>query len=64
MITEFSIAGVFLPPFLLYLALAWPVFFVIRRALTYAGVFRLVWHPALVEIAILVGIVALLIIYL
>ncbi|QGF91724.1 DUF1656 domain-containing protein [Pseudomonas sp. CFSAN084952] len=63
MLSEFSIAGVYIPPFLLYVMLAWPVFLGVRKTLTYIGVFRNVWHPALVEIAILIGIVALLILY-
>jgi len=63
MLSELSIAGIYLPPLLLYLAAALPLFVATRALLTRAGVLRFVWHPALFEFAILLAIVALLLLF-
>ncbi|MBB6505214.1 hypothetical protein F4693_002201 [Sphingomonas endophytica] len=63
MLSEVSIAGIYLPPLLLYLAATLPLFAGLRVLLTRAGVLRFVWHPALFELAILLALVALLILF-
>lgn len=63
MLSEVSIAGIYLPPLLLYLAAALPLFAALRALLTRAGVLRFVWHPALFEFAVLLALVALLILF-
>lgn len=63
MLSEVSIAGIYLPPLLLYLAAALPLFAGLRALLTRAGVLRFVWHPALFEFAVLLALVALLILF-
>lgn len=63
MLSEVSIAGIYLPPLLLYLAAALPLFAGLRALLTRAGVLRFVWHPALFEFAVLLALIALLILF-
>ncbi|MEH3120718.1 MAG: DUF1656 domain-containing protein [Sphingomonas phyllosphaerae] len=63
MLSEVSIGGIYLPPLLLYLAAALPLFAGLRALLTRAGVLRFVWHPALFEFAVLIALVALLILF-
>jgi hypothetical protein len=63
MLSEFPVAGIYLPPLLLYLAAALPLFAAMRVLLTRAGVLRFVWHPALFEFALLVALVALFLLY-
>lgn len=63
MLSEVSIAGIYLPPLLLYLVAALPIFAGVRAVLTRAGALRFAWHPALFEFAILLAILALLILF-
>lgn len=63
MLSEVSIAGIYMPPLLLYLVAALPIFAGVRAALTRAGVLRFAWHPALFEFAILLAILAMLILF-
>lgn len=63
MLSEVSVGGIYLPPLLLYGLAALPIFLVVRGLLARAGVLRLVWHPALVELAVLLLIVALLLLF-
>ena len=63
MLSEVSIAGIYLPPLLLYLAAALPLFAATRALLARAGVLRFVWHPALFEFAVLLALVALLLLF-
>lgn len=63
MLSEVSIAGIYLPPLLLYLAAALPLFAGLRALLTRAGVLRFVWHPSLFEFAVLLALIALLILF-
>lgn len=63
MLSEVSVGGVYLPPFLLYFLAALPIFVLARSLLARSGVIRLAWHPALFELAILLAIVALLILF-
>lgn len=63
MIGELDLYGVFLPPLLLWLALALPLSAALRRLLDRAGAYRFVWHRPLFDLALLVvvlgGVVAL-----
>jgi hypothetical protein len=49
MIGEFSLAGVFVPAFLVSAALAFLLVSVAKRVLRLARFYRLVWHPALFD---------------
>ncbi len=64
MIKEVDLLGVFVPPLLLYVALAGLIWLPLRFALERAGFYRLVWHPALFNLAAyaiaLAGVVAVL----
>ncbi|MHC2103865.1 DUF1656 domain-containing protein [Methylobacterium sp. CM6246] len=61
MLSEVAIGGVYLPPILVYLVAALPLFAGLRAVLDRAGVLRFAWHPALLECALLLATVALLI---
>ncbi|TCP33708.1 DUF1656 domain-containing protein [Sphingomonas sp. BK235] len=63
MLSEVPVAGIYLPPLLFYLAAALPLFVALRALLTRAGVLHFVWHPALFELAVLLALVALLILF-
>jgi hypothetical protein len=54
MIKEVDLGGVYVSPFLAYMAVTGMVWFLIRRALDRAGFYRLVWHPALFNTALYV----------
>ncbi len=54
MIKEVDLAGVYLSPFLAYMALTGMVWYVTRLVLDRAGFYRLVWHPALFNTALYV----------
>lgn len=56
--TEVNFAGVYLPPLLLYLIAALPVFVGTRALLTRTGVLRFVWHPGQMECAVYLAILA------
>lgn len=64
MIKEVDLFGVFLPPLLLYAGLAALLWLPLRFALERVGFYRLVWHPALFNLAVyaitLAGVVAVL----
>lgn len=51
MIKEVDVLGVFAPPLLLYAGLAALALWPLRHALERAGFYRLVWHPALFNLA-------------
>lgn len=51
MIGEASFYGVFIPWLMLLAFGALALFFVVRRLLAAAGLYRWVWHPALFDIA-------------
>jgi hypothetical protein len=57
MIGEFSIFGVFVAPLLVWILLALPLAAVLRRLLEWLGVYRLVWHRPLFDLALLVLVV-------
>ncbi len=54
MIGEFAIDGVFLSSVLVSAVIALAASFVLRRVLSKAGAYRLVWHPALFDTALFV----------
>lgn len=51
MIKEIDLFGVFVPPLLLYAALAALIWAPLRIVLERAGFYALVWHPALFNLA-------------
>ncbi|MGC4075884.1 MAG: DUF1656 domain-containing protein [Rubrivivax sp.] len=63
MLSEFSLAGICLPPFFVYACVALPAYLGIRFALARGGVLRWVWHPGLFEFAISLCLVSMLILY-
>jgi len=54
MLREISLFGAFVPSLLLYFLAAIPLFSVIDRVASPLGLYRLVWHPPLVRLAIFV----------
>jgi hypothetical protein len=54
---EVDLAGVFVTPLLLWLLAALPVAAVLRRLLRRLGVYRLVWHRPLFDVALLVVVI-------
>lgn len=63
MFSEFSLAGVYLPPFFIYACIAVPLFLSLRFLLVRCGLHRWVWHPALFEFAISLCLISVLILY-
>lgn len=63
MLSEVSIAGIYLPPLFIYLCFTWPLFLVARLCLLHTGLLRHVWHPALVEFSLSFILLAVLILY-
>lgn len=53
MIGEFDIGGVFIPSILVWAVVAFIISLFVRRLLTLAGFYRLVWHRGLFELALL-----------
>ncbi|MBE5272091.1 DUF1656 domain-containing protein [Stenotrophomonas sp. B2] len=63
MLSEFSFAGIYLPPFFAYACLALPIYLGLRFVLARSGVLRWIWHPGLFEFAISLCLVSLLVLY-
>jgi hypothetical protein len=63
MLSEVSIAGVYIPPFLLYIVAATPAFLLLKTIMARTGLLRTVWHPALFEFALSLSIVSLLVLF-
>lgn len=61
MLKEVDIAGIYLPPMALYLAVAVVIFLVLRRGLDWIGAGRLLWHRPLCDLALFVSILSLLV---
>jgi hypothetical protein len=51
---DFSLFGVFVPKILVLALVAYGLNLVLKRVLAGAGVYRLVWHPALFDLALFV----------
>ncbi|MBQ2647227.1 DUF1656 domain-containing protein [Achromobacter sp. SIMBA_011] len=63
MLSEFSLAGIYLPPFFAYACLALPIYLGLRFVLARSGMLRWVWHPGLFEFALSLCLVSLLVLY-
>ncbi|KWE62784.1 hypothetical protein WL77_23675 [Burkholderia ubonensis] len=64
MLSEFAVAGIYLPPFFVYACVTVPLYMGVRTALARIGLLRGVWHPALFEFAVSLVLVAALVLYL
>jgi protein AaeX len=53
MLRELSIDGVLVSPLLPYFVATIPVFWLVDKLLQRFGFYRLVWHPALVRLALI-----------
>lgn len=51
MIKEIDLFGVFVPPLMLYVAVAGLLWAPLRFVLERAGFYRIVWHPALFNLS-------------
>ena len=51
---DFSLFGVFVPKILVLAIIAYGVNLMLKRALASAGFYRIVWHPALFDLALFV----------
>ena len=51
MLSEFAVAGIYVPPLFVYVVAAAPACWLVR-APERSGLSRRVWHPALFEIAV------------
>lgn len=56
---ELDLGGVFIPPLLAFAFLAALPFAALRKLFQFAGLYRLVWHRALFDIALYVGLIGL-----
>lgn len=54
MIKEVDLFGIYVPPMFAYAAVAAVIWIVLRRVLGAIGFYRLVWHPALFNVALYV----------
>ena len=54
MFGDFDIFGVYVPRILVLALVAYVLNLVLRRILARAGLYRLVWHPALFDLALFV----------
>jgi hypothetical protein len=52
MIGEFNIYGIYLPWLLVLAVLTLAISWAVRRLLAIVGFYRLVWHPALFDVAL------------
>ena len=52
MLSEFSLGGIYLPPFFVYACITLPIYLGVRFVLAHSGVLRWVWHPGLFEFAL------------
>jgi len=54
MLREISLFGALVPSLLLYFLTAIPLFLLVDRLASPLGLYRLVWHPPLVRVALFV----------
>jgi hypothetical protein len=55
MLREIGLCGALVPSLLLYFLAAIPLFLVLDRLVSPLGLYRLVWHPPLVRLALFVS---------
>jgi protein AaeX len=63
MLSEADVGGIYVAPFMIYVATTVPVFLLLRAILARTGVLRWVWHPALFEFALSLSILSLLVLF-
>ena len=63
MLSEFSAAGIYLPPFFVYACVAMLIYLGLRSLLTRCGALMWVWHPGLFGLALSLCIVSMLILF-
>jgi uncharacterized protein DUF1656 len=61
MLREISLFGALVPSLLLYFLTAIPLFLLVDRLASPLGLYRLVWHPPLVRLALFVCVFAALV---
>lgn len=52
MLDEVNFLGIYFSGALVAAGVAWVVLMIVRRLLRWIGFYRLIWHPALVDIAL------------
>jgi hypothetical protein len=52
MLDEVNFLGIYFSGALVAAGVAWIVLMIVRRLLRWVGFYRLIWHPALVDIAL------------
>jgi protein AaeX len=52
MLDEVNFLGIYFSGALVVAGVAWLVLMIVRRLLRWVGFYRLIWHPALVDIAL------------
>jgi hypothetical protein len=57
-LAEVNLAGVYVAPLVVIMAVAWVILLVLRRIGARCGVFRYVWHPPLFSFAVYVILVS------
>ena len=63
MLSEVNVAGIYIPPLLFYACVMLPLFLLLQTILARIGLLRRVWHPALIEFAAALSILALFVLY-
>ena len=63
MLRELDLFGALAPSLLLYFLAAIPLFAIVDRLAARLGVYRLVWHPPLVQLGLFVCIFSLLVLW-
>jgi hypothetical protein len=57
-LAEVNLAGVYVAPLAVIMALAWMILLILRRIGARCGLFRYVWHPPLFSFAVYVILVS------
>jgi hypothetical protein len=51
---EFDFFGIYLPPLMPAIVIAWPLTMILSRGLNSAGFYRIVWHRPMINLALFV----------